>query len=267
MTQTPVDILTTSLTALGFEPTSLRGPNVRYRKSIGGRDCTLLLSHRSRTKYYTEDLKRRHYVGHQIVIEIPLGFGTRLTLENQAQTNAFSRFIFRRLKMTPVENLNGSYSHILAHASDQSWAHSFLTNTDIEPLICAYLIPNSAPTKRVLAVTPDTISLSLTRRLTHEAAQEVGELAAGFEKLIQSCGTIPAPLEQVTLTRFERFSREHPILLVVLFFTFALSLALLGALLLFALALSGLMPLLVFSALGFFLWKKFWKKPPVAKAS
>ena len=195
------ETLRTICQALGLEA----APGVGVFKFSGernGRLVTLTAAPRTRTRYLTPDIRRRHYHGFVVDVSATTNANTRLLLMPPS-AQWLHRLIQPRYGNQQLTDLPAPYNDLTVWAHDPGWAAGFLGKTAVSHTFTTLLFTNGKPNGNILYLSPDTCRLTIaappanpTEAIVRQWVEQTSEIAAFVEQ--------NPPLQKASLNWLER---------------------------------------------------------------
>ncbi|MGB0133764.1 hypothetical protein [Dokdonella sp.] len=225
-----VERLSQSLESRELERKSGLG-KLAWSGQINGRSCIVTLSRQGRTRY-TGEVRSREHLGYRLRIELSTAVRVRLFFVRSGfARNPFIRWVYRWRKQQVLADVPTSLDGFDVVTADRDYALRLVHQPRAATTISDLLTRNaSASLAGSIHFGPGTIHYAspilqpetLTPDYTFEAINELLSILATAEQL-------PAPKVPCTLTRFERLSKDQPLLVAALIILAALAALLLGA--------------------------------------
>lgn len=195
------ETLRTICQSLGLEAS----PGVGVFKFSGernGRLLTLTAAPRTRNRYLTPDIRRRHYAGLVVDVAAATTAETRLLIMPTG-SQWLHRLIQPRYGNQQLTDLPAPYNQLTVWAHDPGWAAGFLGKTAVSSTLTSLLFTNGEPNGNLLYLSPDTCRLTIaappaspTEATVRQWVEKTSEIAAFVEQ--------NPPLQRASLTWLER---------------------------------------------------------------
>ncbi|MEM8488555.1 MAG: hypothetical protein AAF564_23610 [Bacteroidota bacterium] len=237
--------------AQGFEVTA-SGKLISSRRWTGalhGRTVTVSCGPRAKTKYYGEDVSRRHYDGHELTIEIPTTRFTRITAVpgNAPSFGGIERFLLKRMQMQHFDPADEVYDHLKIHVHDPAWAAGYLVQPAVKAQI-SQVIPVDEQSIS-FNLQPEMLYFRMRRNLNALTPNRMEKRLRALCQLADLADAMPAPVKPARRTRFEIMLAENPVKAVLLLIGGLMGLCVLVVVTLIAVVLLGLQDLWIYGVL------------------
>lgn len=222
---------------------SLRSPNLWWEGKSGDREIQLLLSRRTKTKYYSEDVKGRVYTGHRVVIEIPLTICTRFSILKRQANSKFTKYLFGLVSLKPFWNSNVEYEPFALYASEPAWAQQFTSDVEVLKIFHSGMFSINEVTSPSFTIGPNVATMTGTVHISHFCGDIPSRLVRYAIALAEAAERY-TPQVKSEFTPWERFLRKNPVLVILAFVV---------AFILFALAVTVLLVFISLSKYAIFI--------------
>lgn len=195
------ETLQTICQSLGLEAVAGIGV-LKFAGEVNGRLITLTAAPRTRTRYLTPDIRRRHYHGFVVDVSAATTAKTRLLLMPPS-AQWLHHLIQPRYGNQQLTNLPPRYDQLTVWAHDPDWATGFLGKTAVNHLLTILLDDNGKPNGNVLYLSPDTCRLTVAAPPANPTEATVHQWVEAVSQLTTLAEQNP-PHKQASLTWLER---------------------------------------------------------------
>jgi len=231
-----------------------------WRGMYKGHTFNVICSMRRKTKYYGEDIRRRHYIGHEFVVETESSLHTRLTLVARSQTMAgwLDRWLMPKLGMAIHKTEIPALQNVVIWRHDETWTQRFLSASRVSEQLGTLLL-HDKNLSATFAIQPQTVSFRTRRNLFDITPAWIEMALATVVALEEMAVNLPAPEKPVQRPAWEKKIRKNPGIAVAVFLLAFFALAIAFPLLLVGIVYLGLKSLLALLVL-LIIWRWYRKK-------
>ena len=237
--------------AQGFEVTA-SGKLISSRRWTGelhGRKVSVSCAPRAKTKYYSEDVSRRHYDGHELTIEIPTTRFTRITMVpgNAPSFGGVERFLLKRMGLQHFDPADEVYDHLKIHVHDPAWSAGYL----VQPVVKTHISEVIPVGEQSISfnLQPEVLYFRMRRNLNALTPNRMEKRLSALCALANLADAMPAPVKPARRTRFEKLLAEKPVKAVLLLIGGLMGVCVLLVFTLIAVVLLGLQDLWIYGVL------------------
>ena len=239
------------------------GKLISSRKWTGnwqGRDVTVSCSPRSKTKYYGEDVSRRHYDGHELTVEIPTSRFTRLTVvpANAPAFGGAEQFLLKRMDLQPFDAPDEAYDSLKIHVHDAAWSAGYLMQPEVKTQLRTVIPPDEASIS--FSLQPASLFFRMRRNLNALTPNRIEQRLKALCALADLADAMPALENPAQRTRLEKSMADNPVKSVLLFFGAVLGICIVIALIPIVLIAFGLEDLWIYGVLLIVALWFFWRR-------
>lgn len=177
-----------------------------------GRECRILLSPMTRTRYSGE-VRQRQYLGHRLYIFLAVAPRTRCGLFRREALRPWAMRLKRWLGARPVEPMPSALPLLACWGAEPDWAAGWLAGPGVQETLLRLFTDEQSPRMQSISLDPvGRISLTVQHLDVRRIAPERFEhWLADLNQLAVAVDAATPPLRVLSQTPVERFIERHPV--------------------------------------------------------